>query len=109
MTSSNLRSSVATLWYEDKINEDGWGHIKVVTDGAYPDEVQAEAAGYQFFFLFRISFIECFVEYECIVQHISNIRAFYFKGSPVLEGIENYLREQIAFIRKMVCTRSFCY
>lgn len=41
-----LRSSVATLWYEDKILEDGWGHIKVVTDGRYPDEVQAEAAGY---------------------------------------------------------------
>ena len=109
MTSSNLRSSVATLWYEDKINEDGWGHIKVVTDGAYPDEVQAEAAGYQFFFLFRISFIEGYVEYERIAQHISNIRAINFKGSPVPEGIENYLREQIAFIRKMVCTRSFCY
>ena len=37
---------MATLWYEDKILEDGWGHIKVVTDGRYPDEVQAEAAGY---------------------------------------------------------------
>lgn len=92
VTSSNLRSSVATLWYEDKINEDGWGHIKVVTDGAYPDELQAEAAG----------FIEGYVEYERIAQHISNIRAINFKGSPVPEGIENYLREQIAFIRKMV-------
>ena len=41
-----LRGSVATLWYEDKILDDGWGHIKVVTDGSYPDELQAEAAGY---------------------------------------------------------------
>ena len=46
-----MRSSIATLWYEDKIMEDGWGHIKVVTDGHYPDEIQAEAAGYLLLFV----------------------------------------------------------
>ena len=46
-----LRSSIATMWYEDKIMEDGWGHIKVVADGQYPDEIQAEAAGYLLLFV----------------------------------------------------------
>lgn len=49
-------------------------------------------------------FIEGYVEYERIAQHISNIRAINFGSNPVPEGINNYLREQIAFIRKMVCT-----
>ena len=86
--------------------EDGWGHIKVVTDGHYPDEIQAEAAGYLLWCAVIARYLEGYVEYERIAQHVSNIRAINFGSNPIPAGIENYLKEQIAFIRKMVCTCS---
>ena len=49
-----------------------------------------------------VRFIEGFVEYKRIAQHVSNIRAINFGSNPIPEGIVNYLKEQIAFIRKMV-------
>ena len=51
-------------------------------------------------------YLEGYVEYERIAQHVSNIRAINFGSNPIPAGIENYLKEQIAFIRKMVGTCS---
>ena len=56
-------------------------------------------------FVMSCSYIEGFVEYERISQHISNIRAINFKGEPVPEGIKTYLAKQIEFIRGMVGRR----
>lgn len=56
---------------------------------------------------YRVSFIEGFVEYERISQHVSNIRAINFQGKPIPEGITTYLSQQIEFIRSMVRRRSF--
>lgn len=53
-----------------------------------------------------VRYLEGYVEYERIAQHVSNIRAINFGSNPIPEGIENYLKEQIAFIRKMVGTCS---
>ena len=53
-----------------------------------------------------VRYLEGYVEYERIAQHVSNIRAINFGSNPIPKGIENYLKEQIAFIRKMVGTCS---
>lgn len=87
-----MRGSAATLSYEDKIETTGWGQIRLRTSGEFSDHVQAMAAG----------FIEGFVEYERISQHVSNIRAINFQGKPIPEGITTYLSQQIEFIRSMV-------
>ena len=38
---------------------------------------------------------------ERIGQHMRNILAINFGGNPIPEGIDKYLKEQIAFINKM--------
>lgn len=54
------------------------------------------------------SYLEGYLDKERIWQHVSNIKAINFHGKPVPEGINTYIDAQIAYINKMVGTRSRC-
>ena len=45
ITTGFLRDNACSIWYDDDIEKDGWGKIRVVTSPAYDDDIQAYCAG----------------------------------------------------------------
>lgn len=50
------------------------------------------------------SYGEGYVEWDRIGEHMRNIRAINFNGKEIPEGIDNYLKNQIKFLRTMIGT-----